>query len=135
MNSGNLGGSTRKIYDECAYKLKNKRETDPFLYRMSMDNFENENKCIYDKNSFYHPWDVEIVDTESELKGIKRKATNCNEKEYPGCDTCINTFDPKTPVVLAQEVCPIVYNNIQKMKGPGYDLKIDDVANRNVSRR
>lgn len=133
MNSGDAGGFTRLNYDDCAYRLRNKQSTDPFKYRMSMDNFENEDKCVYDKNSFYHPFDNKIVNTESELKGIRRAASKCIENKYPNCDTCVSTFDPNVPIVLAQEVCPIVHNNIPRMIGPGYELNIDDVARRQSS--
>jgi hypothetical protein len=43
----------------------------------------------------------------------------------PGCKRsglCLSTFDKSVPVVLAPEVCPIVYNNIPRVNNPGYAL-------------
>ena len=120
MNSGSNGSSNRLAYDECAYKKQLQESTSPFNYRMYEGAFENCNKCVQDK--FYKPYD--LVDQESELKNITRKATLCPKFKYdPNCKkskTCTSTFDKSVPVVLAPEVCPIVSNNIKKSKKTGF---------------
>lgn len=131
MNSGESGSFNRLRYDRCEYEKTVMESTSPLQYRMSMDAFENSNKCVYDKNSFYHPFDDKIVDTESELKGLGRSASKCSQNKYnPNCEkssTCTSTYDPSVPIVMAQEVCPIVVNNLPKIAGPGYELNINKI--------
>ena len=128
MNSGDSGSFNRLKYDLCAFEKDVFQSTQPMQYRLSMDPHENDNKCVHDKDSFYHPYDDNIVDTESELKGLGRKMSNCPQNKYnPNCvksDQCTSTFDITVPIVLAQEVCPIIKNNIPRIEGPGYDLNI-----------
>ena len=130
MNSGESGSLNRSSDDRCAYEKKIVQSTTPMLYRMSMDAFENPKKCVYDKDSFYHPYDEKIVDTESELKGLGRPLSKCGQNQYnPNCvksSMCTSTYDPSVPVVLAQEVCPIVKNNLRKNLGVGYELDIQN---------
>lgn len=129
MNSGDSGSFNRLKYDRCAFEGDTFQSTQPLQYRMSMDPYENDNKCVFDKDSYYYKNDDTIVDTESELKGIKRKASKCPQNKYnPNCeksDTCVSTYDVSVPIVFAQEVCPIVKNNIPRMAGPGYELQIN----------
>ena len=132
MNSGDSGSFNRLRYDRCAFEKDTQQSTQPLQYRMSMDPFENEKKCVFNKDSFYHPFDDNIVDTESELKGLGRKASRCPQNKYnPSCvksSMCTSTFDVTVPIVLAQEVCPIVKNNIPRILGPGYELTIDRIG-------
>jgi hypothetical protein len=129
MNSGDLGTFNKLRYDTCAYQKYVSQSVSPLQYRMSMDTYENIGKCTYDAHSNYHPYDNVIVDTESELKGIRRKASSCVQNQYdPTCvnsETCTNTFDPSVPIVFPQEICPIVKNNLPQILGPGYELSID----------
>ena len=119
----NTGSSNRLTYDYCAYRRRLKESTDPFRYRMDMNPHENCNKCVYDK--FYKPNDPEIIDIESELKNINRPATKCPEFKYnPTCKPskcCVSTFDDSVPVVLAPELCPIIFNNIPRVYDTGDD--------------
>ena len=130
MNSGESGSYNRLRYDKCAYQKDLAQSTSPLNYRMSMDAYENPNKCVFDKNSFYHPFDDEIVKTESELKGLGRLASKCAQNQYnPNCEKssmCTSTYDPSVPVVYAQEVCPIIKNNLPKILGPGYELNLSN---------
>jgi hypothetical protein len=116
----NIGGSNRLPYDVCAYQKKLYESTSPLGYQLAEYKFENCTKCRQDK--FYRPFD--LVDVESELKNITRLASKCPEKKYnPNCPkskTCLSTFDPSVPVVLAPEVCPIIFNNIPRMRDVGY---------------
>jgi hypothetical protein len=123
MNSGDSGSFNHLRYDQCAYEEDINQSMSPLTYRTFNGQFENCNKCVYNKDSFYHPYDNVIVDTESELKGINRRYTRCSKNKYsPTCkksQVCTSTFDNSVPVVMAQEVCPIVRNNIPRINGSG----------------
>ena len=131
---GTSGSFNRQRYDRCAYQKDLYESTSPLEWQMYGGKFENCSKCIYNKDNFWRPIDVQIVDRESELKNITRRATRCPQFKYlPGCQKsrmCTSTFDPTNPVVMAQEVCPIVHNNIPRMKGPGYSLKTEPFCSR-----
>ncbi len=120
----NIGSSNRGLYDTCAYEKRIYESTSPLAYRMYGGFGENCNKCINDK--FYVKYQPEIVDIESELKMLTKPLSRCDQFKYsPTCKKsglCTSTFDPKNPIVLAPEVCSIVYNNIPKRNSPGYHL-------------
>lgn len=92
---------------------------------------ENCNKCLYDR--FWTKQAPEVVDTESELLNLTRPLSKCSNFKYgPSCKRsglCTSTFDRTNPVVLAPEVCPIVYNNIPKYTQPGYHIPSADICN------
>lgn len=115
------GSSNRLIYDECSYTKSLTESVSPFAYRTYGGAYENEKKCIKDK--FWKRIDSDVVDVESDLKNITRPATKCPSLKYnPKCNKsgqCISTYDPSVPVILDYNVCPIVFNNIQRMKTNG----------------
>lgn len=115
------GFSARLPYDPCAYNKSLSESVAPYAYAMYDGKFENCNKCVHDR--YTRPFDGDIVDVESELRNQTRFASNCPSKHYsPDCkrsNSCTSTFDPKVPVVLAPEVCPIVFNNLQWNDGNG----------------
>lgn len=121
MNTGNSGSLTSLHYDPCTIALETRESTDPYLYRTYLGAQEHCKKCVDDK--FWTPYNSDIVDRESELKGIVRPATRCNNKKYnPKCvknALCTSTFDSSNPVVFAPEVCPIIHNNIVKPTSNG----------------
>lgn len=100
----------------CAYQQELQLSTDPIKFRTWQGAYESCSKCVYDQ--FYVPYQPEIVDIESELLNITRPLSDCNNLKYsPNCKRsgmCVSTFDRTVPVVLAPEVCPIIYNNIRK---------------------
>ena len=116
------GSSNRLRYDECAYSKTLSESLSPYSYMMYDGKFENTEKCKKDK--FWHPYDINVVDVESELKNISRPATKCPSLKYnPACKKsgqCISTFDPSVPVILNSNVCPIVFNNIKRLTNPGW---------------
>jgi hypothetical protein len=120
----NTGSSNRSIYDTCDYQKRLFESTSPMAYQLYQGKFENCNKCIYDK--FYVPFQPEIVDVESELLNLTRPLSQCDQFKYsPSCKKsglCMSTFDRTAPIVLAPEVCPIIYNNIPRQTSPGYHL-------------
>lgn len=111
-----LGSSNRLIYDQCEYNREVVESTKPLYYRMYLGQFENESKCKKDK--FWHKYDADIVDIESDLLNINRRASKCPEKKYsPTCNKskeCVSTFDPSIPIILDRDICPVVFNNIPK---------------------
>jgi hypothetical protein len=122
MNSGDSGSYTRLRYDSCAYAKSLNESTDPLKYYLFESKFENCGKCGAKENGFFRPFD--LVDEESELRGITRVNSKCPQKKYtPSCaksGICTSTFDPKVPVVYAPEVCPIVHNNLPVINTPGF---------------
>ena len=108
------GFSARLAYDPCAYNKKLSESTAPYSYVMYDGMYENCNKCVFDH--FTRPFDGDIIDVDSDLKNISRPASNCPSRKYnPKCKksaNCISTYDPSVPVVLAPEICPIVFNNL-----------------------
>ena len=108
------GFSTRLPYDPCAYSKELTESTAPYSYQMYDGKFENCNKCVYDH--YTRPFDADVVDVESELRNQTRVSTKCPSRKYnPNCtksEGCVSTYDASVPVVLAPEVCPIVFNNI-----------------------
>jgi hypothetical protein len=122
-NLANFGSSNRLIYDNCAYQKKLYESTSPLAYMLYDGKMESCDKCTYE-GQFWRPYD--LVDVESELKNITRANSKCPQYKYnPNCKRskyCLSTYDKTAPVVLAPEVCPIVFNNIVKMKTPGYDM-------------
>lgn len=119
--SNHQGYSDRSIYDDCETKRSTVESTAPGEYQLFGGKFENCDKCVYDK--FYRPFD--LVDVESELQNRTRKASRCPENNYdPRCKksaNCLSTYDKSRPVVLAPEVCPIVFNNIQRQTHKGFN--------------
>lgn len=123
MNSGDSGSFTRLKDDMCARQKDTYQSTEHGRYAFYPGKFENRGKCTYDDNSFYRPFDPKIIDAESELLGITRPASSCPQYKYsPTCEkskSCTKTRDSSVPIVLAQEVCPIVKNNIPRMTNSG----------------
>jgi hypothetical protein len=115
------GFSTRLPYDPCAYNKELSESVAPYAYQMFDGKYENCNRCVYDH--FTRPFDADIVDVDSELSNRTRPASKCPSRKYnPNCkksENCISTYDNAVPVVLAPEVCPIVFNNIPVSKSNG----------------
>jgi hypothetical protein len=131
------GAFNRQKYDRCAYQKDLYESVSPLSWMMYPGKFENCSKCTVNEKNFWRPFDGDIVDRESDLKNITRRSSRCPQKYLPNCKksaTCTNTFDPSNPIVLAQEVCPIVFNNIPKMYGPGYELKTEPFCQKRIPR-
>lgn len=108
------GFSSRLPYDPCAYNKELSESVAPFSYVMYDGKFENCSRCVYER--YTRPFDGDIIDVESDLFNINRPASLCPSRKYnPKCKktkNCISTYDEDVPVVLAPEVCPIVFNNL-----------------------
>ena len=118
----NLGSSNRTAYDKCNYQKRLHESTQPLSYALYEGKYENCSKCIYDK--FYTPMD--LVSIESELRGQTRPLSNCDQFQYNPhhrrSKRSISTFDKNVPVVLAPEICPIVHNNLSRVRSNGIHL-------------
>lgn len=134
MNSGDSGSFNHLRYDKCAYALDLSQSVEPLQWMMYSGKFENCGKCTANQNQFWRPFDNDIVDAESELKGITRRRTKCFQSQYsPNCmnteKPCISTFNSTGPVVFAPEVCPIVHSNMPRFTGVGYSLQTEPFCN------
>jgi len=130
MNTGNAGSFNRLSYDKCAYEKQVAQSTGPIGYQMYQGKYENCNKCVADDKNNWRPFDNDIVDRESELRGLSRRATKCAQYQYnPQCQRssgiCTSTFDASNPIVMPAEACPIISNNLIRPTGPGYALNTD----------
>lgn len=120
----NFGGSTQLIYDTCDYERKLCESVSPGAYRLYFGQAENEHKCIYD--NVYFKQDPILVETESELKNIRRPYSHCDRFKYrPNCPKsrqCMSTFDNRAAIVPDPSLCPIVHNNIRKPRTNGFGM-------------
>lgn len=127
-----IGTFNRLNYDNCAYDKRLRESTSPLMYQMSRYKFENCARCTYNGKQ-YAPFD--LVEEESELRGIVRPATRCPVNMYnPTCtksETCLSTYDKQVPVIYPPNLCPVVCNNIKKMNNPGYTLQKRDFCDNN----
>lgn len=78
--------SNRLIYDTCAYKQNLNQSTSPLSYTLSTDRYENCNKCrmelgLVGGTNVSHI-KGNLVDLETELRGITRKASLCSSQKY-----------------------------------------------------
>ena len=113
MSYSQIGGFEKGIYDCCNYSQRLKQSTQPLSYQLYFGQAENDNRCIYKKR--WYRQDKKIVDVESDLMNIDRVLSKCDKYKYnPNINKSnnISTFDSDAPVVLSQNLCPIVYNNI-----------------------
>jgi hypothetical protein len=133
----NAGGFTRLQYDRCAYQKDLYQSVEPLGFQMYPGKFENCSKCTYE-DQFWRPFDAQIVDAESELRNITRRATKCPQYMYnAGCKKscfCTSTFDKSNAIVMPQEVCSIVTNNIPRQVGVGYSLETEPFCTKRVVR-
>jgi hypothetical protein len=124
----NAGGFTRLQYDRCAYQKDLYQSVEPLSFQMYPGKFENCSKCTYE-DQFWRPFDTQIVDAESELRNITRRATKCPQYMYnPGCKKscfCTSTYDKSNAIVMPQEVCSILNPNLAQIRGSGYTLNTD----------
>lgn len=121
-NCQHIRSFNRLNYDTCSYNKKLQESTSPLSYQMSRFKFENCSRCTYN-GKHYAPFD--LVDEESNLKGITQQKTKCPSKLYnPSCiksNSCWSTYD--MPIVYPANLCPIVWNDMKKMNAPGYILQ------------
>lgn len=105
------GHSSLLIYDQCATRQYQHQTKSPFEYVTDITKFEH-NKM---KQNVPHP--QQLTPAESELKGITRPASRCDEFKYnPKCVKsvmCTSTFDRSNRKVLAPELFPVVHNNLK----------------------
>ena len=124
----NSGGLTKSKYDRCSYERDLYESTRPLDYQMSPFKFENCSKCQVDGN-FWRPFDKDVVDIESDLKGINRFYSRCAQFKYnKDCKkspTCTSTFEQNVPRIADRNVCPIVSSGLPKSYDKGYSLETE----------
>lgn len=88
--------STRLYNDDCAYSRRVMESTAPIHYRMDYDKHVNPNRFKYPgvENDTYY----DLVQVESDLWNINRKATSCPEKKYRGSKVSYKTRKDVPPV-------------------------------------
>ena len=122
----NIGAFNRPLYDRCKYQKDLYESTSPLAYQLYFGKEESCNRCNAPDQPFWTRQSGQIVDVESDLRNITRPLSDCDQFKYsPACKRsgmCISTFDRSAPVILAPEVCPIVYNNIPRQTSVGYRL-------------
>lgn len=128
MDKGVGSFSTRLSSDCCAYNLRVKESTNPLEYRMYSGKYVNDNRCRYDNKVPDTRYDV--VEWESELRGITRPASLCPEKKYiPGKKK--GTFSEDIPKVFPHNPRDVIgpFRPPCSIKGSGLPpLKnIDDI--------
>lgn len=118
----NIGQSMNQtMYDQCKTTDRINAGNFQLEYQMFSGKFINEKRCGGNAGTSLS----ERIDRESELMNITRPLSNCAEMKYqPNCDSsiCKGTFkmDP-TPVPF--DMCPIIENNMPKIKNPGFVMK------------
>tara|TARA_A100001388_G_C28474925_1_gene359547 strand:+ start:82 stop:534 length:453 start_codon:yes stop_codon:yes gene_type:complete len=102
--------SNRLIYDSCAYKTKVNESVGPLEYMLNPIRYENCNKCrmelgIIGGSNVSHI-KGNLVDLETELKGITRKASQCPSKKYQSpCPTGDLTNCPHKQINIPSTNC------------------------------
>jgi hypothetical protein len=108
MSSGS-GEFTGLFYDNCEFQGRMLRSNGPGWYQLQREKYVNCNRCQVNQPNY-----VPLIDTESELKGITRLGSKCDQFKYsPNCkfsksgpNTCLSTYSSLVPISLPPEVCP-----------------------------
>ena len=102
--------------------MRHRNDTGAFIYLPTDKKFIS----VYKEFKEFYLENILKDELESELKNLTRPLSQCDQFKYsPSCKKsglCLSTFDKSVPVILAPEVCPIVYNNIPRRLTPGYHL-------------
>lgn len=131
--------SNRLIYDDCACKQQTVDSTSLVNYYFYKGKFENCTDCNTKRLELNEPTrkgTIPLVDIESELNGINRSTTKCDQfKFHPKCNRpgfCISGNDPKIFTNNPPDVCfypKLAWNNIRKPTDPGYRLPNPNLCN------
>lgn len=136
--------STKLIYDDCAFRQRTVDSTSLVNYWFYKGKFENCTGCNVQRLELNEPTKqgtIPLVDIESELTGITRANTKCDQfKFHPRCNKpgfCINKNDPRVQVNNEPSVCfnpKLAWNNIKRSADPGYRLPNPYVCETNYSK-
>jgi len=100
------GQFTKLRDDKCAVDAHFIRSRGPHDYQMYRGAYVNCSRCNVGQKQY-----ISLIDTESELKGRSRSASNCNKFAY-NADQRLNprgtigTFNKFVPISLPPQVCP-----------------------------
>lgn len=129
-----FGSSNRMRYDNCSYQKRLYESITPLNYNLYDGAYINKKHCMSNHYKFWKPYD--LVDYETELLGINRPNSQCDQFKYdancPASKSCVNTFDKTVPVVIPPTLCPVVHNNLKKTLDSGISVPQKFVINDNI---
>ena len=102
--------SNRLMYDTCEYQTRLNESLNPLNYMLNPIRYENCNKCrmelgIVGGTAASHIRG-NLVDLETDLKGITRKASLCPNKQFSSnCATSNNENCQKNNIVIQGDTC------------------------------
>ena len=102
--------SNRLIYDNCEYKTKLNESTNPLNYMLNPIRYENCNKCrmelgVVGGTAVSHI-QGNLVDLETDLMGITRKASLCPSQKFSSnCATSNNTDCNQNSITIKGDTC------------------------------
>ena len=102
--------SNRLMYDTCEYQTRLNESVGPLQYMLNPMRYENCNKCRMDLGvvggTAVSHIKGNLVDLETELKGITRKASQCPSKKYQSpCPTGDLTNCPHKQINIPSTTC------------------------------
>ena len=103
--------SNRLTYDKCAYATNIKESTAPLEYNLFVNKYENCKTCPVGKYNNVLPFGPK-TETESELRGLSRQASNCPEKKYQAGAQFKNM--PLSAARMCDSIYYITPNNLEK---------------------
>jgi hypothetical protein len=103
--------SNRLTYDKCAYATNIKESTAPLEYNLFVNKYENCKTCPVGKYKNVLPFGPK-TETESELRGLTRLASNCPEKKYQSGSQFKNM--PLSAARMCDSIYYITPNNLEK---------------------
>jgi len=113
--------------DNCAIQARECRSHAPYDYNMYRGKYVNCGRC-----QVVQPQHVSLIDTESDLHGLTRSASLCNQNQYnPNQKNLtggsLSTFSPLAPVSLPPQVCPdaerLLYFNSGLLRPTGVGVR------------
>ncbi len=108
-------------YDQCKIDQDEKFNRDAFYYQIEPSKRENCKRCV-SNNKMYFKGDVELVDRESDLRGITRPSSGCDRfgysKDCKKSKICTSTFDPSNPIIPDPSICYYNRQPFQRLVTP-----------------
>lgn len=106
------GHYSRQKYDSCATAQDDRQRTAQLGLIMDINKYVNANNiCQPDRLPPMNA--VDLVDVESSLWGIDKRASRCDHLKHPGCHPygCLETRDPRVPSHITPYACERGTNN------------------------
>jgi len=127
----------RLIYDNCETAQRLSESTGPGLYNMYEGQFNNNSKCrsAFGEFSNYGVslYNGNIVDLESDLMGINRRASLCPKNKYtPSCDNYAvcgvngipcSCLEATSRNLINAQTCPSMFNRPVVVQPPPFSVR------------